>query len=197
MWDLPRPGLEPVSPALAGRFLTTAPPGKPENSLFLKQIVMGDEKWILYSNVEWKRLWGKWNEPPPTTPKAGLHPKTYTHVCIWWDWKGTLYYELLLENQTINSNKYCSRLDQLNAALDEKRPELVNRECIIFHQGKARPHVSLMTRQKLLQLGWEVLIHPLYAPDTAPSDFHLFRSLQNSLNGKIFNSLEDCKRYMG
>ena len=29
MWDLPRPGLEPVCPALAGRFLTTAPPGKP------------------------------------------------------------------------------------------------------------------------------------------------------------------------
>ena len=31
MWDLPRPGLEPVSPALAGRFSTTAPPGKPKN----------------------------------------------------------------------------------------------------------------------------------------------------------------------
>ena len=29
MWDLPGPGLEPVSPALAGGFLTTAPPGKP------------------------------------------------------------------------------------------------------------------------------------------------------------------------
>ena len=29
MWDLPRPGLEPVSPALAGRLPTTAPPGKP------------------------------------------------------------------------------------------------------------------------------------------------------------------------
>ena len=29
MWDLPRPGLEPVSPALAGRFSTPAPPGKP------------------------------------------------------------------------------------------------------------------------------------------------------------------------
>ena len=28
-WDPPRPGLEPVSPALAGRFPTTAPPGKP------------------------------------------------------------------------------------------------------------------------------------------------------------------------
>ena len=29
MWDLPRPGLEPVPPALAGGFLTTVPPGKP------------------------------------------------------------------------------------------------------------------------------------------------------------------------
>ena len=29
MWDLPGPGLEPVSPALAGRLSITAPPGKP------------------------------------------------------------------------------------------------------------------------------------------------------------------------
>ena len=28
MWDLPGPGIEPVSPELAGGFLTTAPPGK-------------------------------------------------------------------------------------------------------------------------------------------------------------------------
>ena len=38
MWDLPRPGLEPVSPALAGRFSTTAPPGKPYSCVF-KDIV--------------------------------------------------------------------------------------------------------------------------------------------------------------
>ena len=110
-------------------------------------------------------------------------------LCIWWDWKGVLYYELLLENQTINSNKYCSQLDQLKAALDDNRPELVNRKCIIFHQDTARLQVSLMTRQKLLQFGWKVLIHPLYSPDIAPLNFHLFRFLQNSLNGKIFNSL--------
>ena len=39
MWDLPRPGLEPVSPALAGRFSTTAPPGKPKNGNFLMQMI--------------------------------------------------------------------------------------------------------------------------------------------------------------
>ena len=96
----------------------------------------------------------------------------------------------------INSNKYCSQLAQLKAAPDEKRPELVNRKCIIFHQDNTRPHVSLMTRQKLLQLGWEVLIHLLYSPDIAPLDFHLFQSLQNSLNGRNFKSLEDCKRHL-
>ena len=41
MWDPPRPGLEPVFPALAGRFSTTAPPGKPPTSLFLKGDLRG------------------------------------------------------------------------------------------------------------------------------------------------------------
>ena len=34
MWDLPRPGLEPVSPTLTGRLSTTAPPGKPRKPIF-------------------------------------------------------------------------------------------------------------------------------------------------------------------
>ena len=34
MWELPGPGLEPLSPALAGGFLTTVPPGKPSFAYF-------------------------------------------------------------------------------------------------------------------------------------------------------------------
>ena len=30
MWDLPRPGIEPMSSALAGEFFTTEPSGKPK-----------------------------------------------------------------------------------------------------------------------------------------------------------------------
>ena len=37
MWDLPRPGLEPVSSALAGGFSTTAPPGKPWQEFLWKK----------------------------------------------------------------------------------------------------------------------------------------------------------------
>ena len=39
MWDLPRPGLEPVYPALAGRLSTTAPPGKPGLASFTLQSI--------------------------------------------------------------------------------------------------------------------------------------------------------------
>ena len=35
MWNLPRTGIEPVSPALAGRFLITGPPGKSDTALVL------------------------------------------------------------------------------------------------------------------------------------------------------------------
>ena len=44
MWDPPRPGLEPVTPALAGRFSTTAPPGKPEATIFKEHLKSKEEK---------------------------------------------------------------------------------------------------------------------------------------------------------
>ena len=37
------------------------------------------------------------------TPRVGLHPEKVLS-CIWWNWKGVLYYELLLEKGAINSN---------------------------------------------------------------------------------------------
>ena len=37
MWDLPRPGFEPASSALAGRLSTTAPPEKPQGEVFNRQ----------------------------------------------------------------------------------------------------------------------------------------------------------------
>ena len=45
-----------------------------KNVPFLKQIVTGDEKWVLYNNVKQKIAWGKRNEAPPTSSKLSLHP---------------------------------------------------------------------------------------------------------------------------
>ena len=42
IWDLPRPGLEPMSPALAGIFSTTAPPGKPGLPFYINYLQVYD-----------------------------------------------------------------------------------------------------------------------------------------------------------
>ncbi|CAK1553447.1 unnamed protein product [Leptosia nina] len=47
--------------------------------------------------------------------------------------------------------------------------------------------------EKIKELGWEVLPHPPYSPDVAPSDFHLFRALQHFLSGKTFANLDDIQ----
>ena len=39
MWDLPGPGLQPVSPALAVGFLTTVPPGKYTIFKFFRAVI--------------------------------------------------------------------------------------------------------------------------------------------------------------
>ena len=43
MWDLPGPGIEPVSPALAGRFFTTEPRGKPPRWAFFLKFFKGPD----------------------------------------------------------------------------------------------------------------------------------------------------------
>ena len=144
---------------------------------------MGNEYWILYCDMEWKRWGSKWNEPLPTTAKDGLHLKNVM-LCIWWDWRGILYYEFLLENQMINSNKHCSQIDQLKATLDKKLPELVNRKHIILHQDKSRLHDSLMTRQNCYNLFWFICcIHQTLHLQMSIY-VHLFWSLLSSLNRK-------------
>ena len=62
MWDLPRPGLEPASPALAGRFSTTAPPGKPYPTSFdmsysCCHLVPFSKFWNLYFLNPLRCLW--------------------------------------------------------------------------------------------------------------------------------------------
>ncbi|GFW53538.1 histone-lysine N-methyltransferase SETMAR [Trichonephila clavipes] len=57
----------------------------------------------------------------------------------------------------------------------------------------ARPHTCIVTLQKLGELGWAVLMHPLYSLNLAPSDYHLFLVLQNFLSEKKLGSREDCE----
>ena len=45
-----------------------------------------------------------------------------------------------------------------------------------------------------MELEWEVLPHPVYSPNIAPTDYHLFKSLQHTFDGLNFRNIEDLKK---
>ena len=95
--------------------------------------------------------------------------------------------------QTLISGLYCQQLTRMKQAVDHKRLELDKRKGVVFHKDNARPNISVTTRQKLLELQWEVLSHSAYSPDLAPSDYHLFKHLQNFLDGTKLTTREACE----
>jgi len=103
MWDLPGPGIELVSPALAGRFLSTSSPGKfaitSSNNFFLplsysllrfpecivklkllSRVQLFEIPWTIQS-TEFSRpqYWSGWPFPSPgDLPNPGIKPRSPT-----------------------------------------------------------------------------------------------------------------------
>ncbi len=96
-----------------------------------------------------------------------------------WDIHGVVMFDPLPDNTTVTDD-YCKQLQRLSDELESKRPQQAK---VRFLHDNCRSHVAKVTRQKLTELGWEVLPHPAYSPDLAPTDC-LFRALNNFLEGE-------------
>ncbi len=119
-----------------------------------------------------------------------------TMVTVFWDIHGVVYHEYLPQGQTITAASYCNVLDKVQDAIKDKRPWLLEGGCkVILQQDNAGPHTARLTKAKIRELGWEVLPHPPYSPDLAPSDFHLFLAMANAQQGTKFANDEAAKRH--
>ncbi|GFU90241.1 mariner Mos1 transposase [Trichonephila clavipes] len=61
---------------------------------FLDKLITGDEKWILYENIKREKSYCKSGTSSATVPKPNIHQRKVL-LCLWWDRKGPVYYELL------------------------------------------------------------------------------------------------------
>ncbi|KAJ0171629.1 hypothetical protein K1T71_013179 [Dendrolimus kikuchii] len=123
-----------------------------ETESFLKKLITGDEKWITYDKNVRKRSWSKAGQASQTVAKPGL-TRNKVMLCVWWDWKGIIHYELLSPGRTVDSELYCEQLMRLKQKVERKRPKLINRRGVVFRHYNARPHTSLATQQKLREFG--------------------------------------------
>ncbi|UYV73896.1 hypothetical protein LAZ67_11001326 [Cordylochernes scorpioides] len=164
--------------------------------VFLHRIVTGDEKWIHYDTPKRRKSSVKPGHASTSTAKPNIHGKKLM-LCIWWDQLGVIYYELLQPNETITGERYQQQLMRLNRALKIKRPLYAKRhDKVIYQHDNARPHVAKVVKETLEALQWDVLPHPLYSPDIAPSDYHMFRSMTNGLAEQHFTSYEEAKNWV-
>ena len=83
---------------------------------FLYRIITGDEKWCLYINMKQRKEWVAPGDMPNQRVKPDLHPRK-TMICIWWDWEGMVYWEMLERNATVNKELYIAQLHHVNEAI--------------------------------------------------------------------------------
>jgi histone-lysine N-methyltransferase SETMAR len=135
----------------------------------------------------------QWTEAGCSAPKKTMSVPSAGKVMasVFWDAEGILFIDYLEKGKTITGEYYSNLLTRVDEKICEKRPSLQKKK-IIFHQDKAPAHKSVLAMEKLRDLHYELLEHPRYSPDMAPSDFSLFPKLKLFLAGQCFTSNQEA-----
>lgn len=161
---------------------------------FLERIVTGDETWVHHYEPESKQdsmQWHKKGTPPPkkfkVTQSAGKLMAT-----VFWDTEGILLVDYKEKGVSITGEYYASILEQLKEAIREKRRGKLTKGVLLLHDN-APVHKSRVALAALHKVGFDIIDHPPYSPDLAPSDYYLFPNLKRELRGKKFSTDEEVK----
>lgn len=113
---------------------------------YLHRIVTGDEKWVYFNNPKRKKSY----VDPGSKAKSTARPDRFGRkamLCVFWDQRGVIWYDLLQPGQTVNSERYQQQLADLNEAIRQKRPEYEARQHqVIFLDDNAPPHRTRATK---------------------------------------------------
>jgi histone-lysine N-methyltransferase SETMAR len=111
-------------------------------------------------------------------------------LIVFWNSEGVVLTDFLQNGATVNSEHYIETLRNLKKRITRKEAE---NDDILLQQDNARPHASAATTDAIACLGLTVLQHPVYSPDLAPNNFHLFPKLKDDLRGQNFSSDQEVK----
>lgn len=154
---------------------------------FLSRFVTMDETWIHHFDPETKQQSMTWKRPSSPTPKKFKVSCSAGKVMasVFWDTEGIIMVDYLEKGATITGSYYADQIRRLREAIKEKRRGKL-RAKVLFHQDNAPAHKAEVAMTAIREAGFELVEHPPYSPDLAPSDFYLFPRLKEHLRGKKF-----------
>ena len=139
-----------------------------------------------YDNVQRKKQWIDKNESPPTTPKTEFHGRNFM-LYVWRHHRAIIHFAFLKHNQIVNADLYSQNLLCVHEIFSENVLHTSMGKTLSFFNDDARSHSARITLEKILDFGCFVLLLPLYSPDFAPNDIHLFPSQQNAPSDTRFS----------
>jgi histone-lysine N-methyltransferase SETMAR len=165
-----------------------------EGENMLDRLVTGDESWVHHYQPQSKRASMQWEHPnsPVSSTNFKATPSAEVTLAVFWDSQGALLAHFQMRDENVNAVPYCEVLLKLRDAIHRKRPGQLARG-VLLHHDNSRPHTARATRYRLQDLQWELLEHPPYSPDLAPSDFHLSGTLKKYVGGKRFADDEEVE----
>ena len=111
---------------------------------------------------------------------------------VFWDSEGILLIDYKDKGVSITGQYYASILERLKESIKEKRRGKLTKGVLLLHDN-APVHKSRVALAALHNVGFDILDHPPYSPDLAPSDYYLFPKLKKELRGKKFSTDEEVK----
>ena len=159
---------------------------------FLLRLVTVDETCVHYYEPENKAQSRQWVGPvSPRSKKFKTQPSAGKVMAIvFWDAKGVIMLDFLPKRSTITEVYYANLLDQLRTAIREKRRGKLSKG-VLLQQDNTRVHICKVAMDAVERNGYELIPHPAYSPDLAPSDFFLFPNLKKDIRGLHFHSDEE------
>lgn len=163
---------------------------------FKARMITSDETWISYHTPDDKNSSWEWcaaDEPAPERSRIQKE-KRKTMATVWWDCQGLIFVDFFKQSakRGMSSDYYCSMLRKLREELPKQRRGALKRGPLILIDN-APIHKSVQTRSLIENIGFELIPHPPYSPDLAPSDFYLFRNLKSWLKQKRFTTQDDLE----
>ena len=156
----------------------------------IRRIVTWHEKYVYYRNTDVSKQWlGPVNLPKSSFKKKLVRPRI--KLCARWNFEDVIHWEVVPNWRAVDPELYSQELERVHEILRRRYPALVNRNRILLQQDNARPNTARTTMTNIQKFrGIELLPHPSYSRDLAPSDYQLFRSMAHFLRRRNFENTE-------